>query len=151
MSKSEDKKMSSASKQNKRPRKENGFAETKEYPHKKHPAKFKKKRGSDMVIYITFTHSEEVDMGDKTIQTIPLNSNINHKERGTKRKDGKPNISYAYPKVYVGTRSALGKGTDKYSLTEADKALVDELFKLLPQEQVPKTSNSKQTTRKSRK
>ena len=151
MKKSEDKKspqQNAGEVKKKRLRKENGFAETKEYPHKKHPAKFKKKRGSDTVIYITFTHSDEVTIDDETVETIPLNDNINPKERGTKTADGKPNISYAYPKVYVGTRSALGKGTDKYSLTNADQTLVDELFKLLPQEQVPLTSNSKKKPRK---
>lgn len=131
-----------------RSRNTSGFAETKEYPHKKHPAKFKKKRGSDKVEYITFTHSEEVEIDNVVIITKPLTSNINPKERGTLNEKGEPNISYAYPKVYVGKRSALGKGTDKYSLVEADSKIVEELFATLPREEVPKTSNSKKKDKK---
>lgn len=131
-----------------RSRKLNGFAETKEYPHKKHPAKFKKKRGSDEIEYITFTHSDKVELDDVIVITKPLTSNINPKERGTLNEKGEPNISYVYPKVYVGKRSALGKGTDKYSLVEADKDIVNELFATLPREVVPRTSNSKKKDKK---
>lgn len=135
-------------KKRKHSRNTSGFAETKEYPHKKHPAKFKKKRGSDKVEYITFTHSAEVEIDNIVVTTKPLNSNINPKERGTLNEKGEPNISYAYPKVYVGKRSALGKGTEKYSLVEADRKIVDELFATLPREEVPETSNSKKKGKK---
>ncbi len=129
-----------------RSRKTTGFAETKEYPTRKHPANYKRQRGSDSVEYITFTHSKEVDIGGNKIKTIPLTSNINPAERGTLNENGEPNISYAYPQVFKGKRSALGAETDKYSLTSTDKEIVDKLFATLPRVEVRYTSNSKKKT-----
>lgn len=53
-------------KKNNRNRRNTGWARTKEYPHKKHPATYRRKStGSDDIEYITFTHSPEVDFGEK--------------------------------------------------------------------------------------
>mgnify|MGYP004733653303 CR=1 FL=1 len=112
-----------------------GWAFTKKYPHENHPAKFRK-IGKDDINYVTFTHSEEVDMLDGTkVKTIPLTSNINKNERGKF-------TSYVFPKLYKGKRSALGKGTNDFSLTSTDKKLVDKLFNELPVENVPLTGGA---------
>ena len=50
-------------KKNNRNRKNTGWARTKEYPHKKHPATYRRKStGSDDIEYITFTHSPEYEV-----------------------------------------------------------------------------------------
>ena len=121
-----------------------GWAHTKQYPHISHPATYKRKSaGSDEIEYITFTHSPEVDMGEKgKIQTIPLNENISPKEREKNRSEGKvngENRSYAYPKVYEGKRSALHSETDEFDPTEEDKEKIKKLFEELPHETVPMT------------
>lgn len=126
---------------NGRQRSKYGFAATKEEPHKKHPA-FYRKNSSNDIDYITFTHSTDVDdeNGNPTIKTIPLTSNINPKERGKR-------ISYMYPKSYKGKRSALGKEETKYSLTKEDKKIVLDALDTLPKEQIKKTSNSKKKSK----
>lgn len=126
---------------NGRQRSKYGFAATKEEPHKKHPA-FYRKNSSNDIDYITFTHSTDVDdeNGNQTIKTIPLTSNINPKERGKR-------ISYMYPKSYKGKRSALGKEETKYSLTKEDKKIVLDALDTLPKEQIKKTSNSKKKSK----
>lgn len=125
------------SNQSKNRRGNSGWAFTKKYPHRNHPAKFNKE-GKDDIKYLTFTHSSEVTLPDGTkVTTIPLTSNINKNERG----DAK---SYVFPKVYKGKRSALGKGTNDFSLTSIDKKLVDKLFDELPVENVSKTGGAGQ-------
>jgi len=122
-------------KKNKRQRKKVGFAETKQIPHRKHPAFYKKKNNND-IDYLTFTHSKKVEIGSVEIDTIPMNSNINPKERGSKK-------SYAYPKVYQGKRDALHEDINDFSFTKEDRILADQLFDSLPKEKVSYTSNSK--------
>lgn len=123
-----------------RKRKYSGFAHTKEIPHKLHPAYYERK-GNDEINYVTFTHSDEVDLNNRKIKTVPLTSNISPAERGK-------SISYAYPKSYKGKRSALGKNTDEYSLIKADKDIVKEILKNYPVEIVPYTSNAKKKKKK---
>jgi hypothetical protein len=117
-----------------------GWAETKRVPHVKHPA-FYKKKGQDDVDYVTFTHSLDVDLDGKKIEALPLKSNINKNERGK-------SISHVLPKVYRGKRSALGKDTDKYSLTKEDRIIVDDVFENCPVEYVKFTGNSKDKKKK---
>ena len=123
-----------------------GWAHTKEYPHKRHPALFRKKSGDD-IEYVTFTHSEKVDF-DKYKKTLPkekhdvvhtlkLNVNIDKSQKG----DGK--YSRVIPRVYDGKRSSLGKGTNGYKLDKSDHPLIDSIFKTGKRYSVPKTSNSK--------
>ena len=71
------------SKKNNRNRKNSGWARTKEYPHKKHPATYRRKgSGSDDIEYITFTHSSEVDFGERgKVRTVPMLDNISPAER----------------------------------------------------------------------
>lgn len=118
-----------------RNRKKSGFARTKNYPHKKHPAKFHF-LGNDEVEYITFTHHDEVELEGQIFKTIPLDNNIVIEERGKKK-------SYAFPRVFIGTRSALGKKSNDFNLTKKDKEKVNKLFKTLPKKRVPYSTNSK--------
>ncbi len=117
-----------------------GFARTKNIPHKNHPAFYKKRKGvsSDEIDYITFTHSDEVELENKKIKTIEMKENINSKSPEEKNRK-----TYAYPKVYVGKRSALGKESNEFNLSKKNKEQVDELFETLPKEYVTYTSNSK--------
>lgn len=68
-----------------RQRSKYGFAKTKEDPHRMHPA-FYRKKSSDEIDYVTFTHSPIVydEKGNPIAVTIPLTSNISPKERGKK-------------------------------------------------------------------
>lgn len=127
-----------------RSRKNAGWARTKEYPHKKHPATYRRKSsGSDEIEYITFTHSPEVDFGEKgKIRTVPMLDNISPAERKKNRAEGKKpgeNRSYAYPKVYEGKRSALGKETDEFDPVDFDKKRIGKMFETFPREKVPVT------------
>lgn len=114
-----------------RQRKKNGFANTKSYPHKEHPANYRR-LSNDEIEYITFTHHPEVKIKNRIYKTIPLNSNINSIERINDPKSK----SYAYPKRFVGKRSALGKERYDLSFIEEDKKKVDKLFIDLPTEYV---------------
>lgn len=124
-----------------RKRSKYGFARTKEDPHKRHPALYKKE-SSDDIKYVTFTHSPVVkdENGNPTIITIPLTSNIDPKERGKSK-------SYIFPKSYKGKRSSLGKEITDLSLTKEDKEIVINAIKSLPEEQIKKTSNSKKKSK----
>lgn len=124
-----------------RQRSKYGFAKTKEDPHRMHPA-FYRKKSSDEIDYVTFTHSPIVydEKGNPIAVTIPLTSNISPKERGKK-------ISYIYPKSYNCKRSALGIEENDYSLTKEDKKIVLDSLDTLPKEQIKKTSNSKKKSK----
>ena len=116
-------------------RSKDGFADTKAYPHKNHPAYYRRIKNDD-IEYITTTHHSKVLLGGKEIKTIPLTSNIKPEERGK-------SISYVYPKRYVGKRSALKKERDDLSFVAEDKKIVSNLFDKLPTENIRYTSNSK--------
>lgn len=130
-------------KKNNRNRKKSGWAHTKFYPHVSHPTNYRYKDArNDKIEYITFTHSEEVDSGDKKIRTVPLLDNISPSERAKNRREGKrigENRSYAYPKVFVGERSSLHKETDKFEPVDFDKKRIEKMFEVFPREEVPKT------------
>lgn len=130
-----------------RQRKKSGFADTKEYPHRNHPATYRSV-GDDIVEYVTFTHHDIVKLNDKEYATIPLTDNIDKRVQGKNKGKHKKDISYAYSKVFVGKRSALGKENSNYSLTFEDKQLVDCLYKTLPREYVKYTSNSRKVHKK---
>ena len=108
-----------------------GWAHTRQFPHKRHPAYFRK-TGQDDVEYVTFTHSSKVDFdkSDKAksinkhdiVETRRLSVNIDK----TDKNKGK--YSYVVPRVYEGKRSALGSGTNKYKLADKDKPIVDDIF-----------------------
>lgn len=121
-----------------------GWARTKDFPHKKHPATYYRKNPSDdSVEYITFTHSEEVDFGDKgKVRTVPLLDNISPAERAKNKQEGKKfgeNRSYAYPVVFVGQRSGLGKETDEFEPVDFDKKRIGKMFLVFPRQNVPFT------------
>ena len=122
----------------------NGWARTKDFPHKKHPATYYRiGADNDSVEYITFTHSEEVDLGDKgKVRTVPLLDNISPAERAKNKQEGKKfgeNRSYAYPVVFVGKRSALGKETDEFEPVDFDKKRIGKMFLVFPRQNVPFT------------
>ena len=131
-------------KKNNRSRKNTGWAKTKSYPHERHPAAYRRKNNTnDDIEYITFTHSSEVDFGEKgKVRTIPLLDNISPAERQKNKAQGKrieENRSYAYPKVFVGKRSALHKETEEFEPVEFDKKRIGKMFEVFPRENVPVT------------
>lgn len=130
-----------------RQRKKSGFANTKVYPHKNHPANYRR-IGVDDIEYITFTHHDKVKVNNKTYETIPLHDNINIKVQKANKNNLQKDISFAYPKVYVGKRSALKSEITDCSFVEKDKILVNKLFDTLPKEKVNYTSNSKKSKKK---
>ncbi len=131
-------------KKNNRKRKTSGWAYTKNYPHKKHPANYKYTNTySDDIEYLTFTHSSEVDLDNEKISTIPLSDNISPSERlKNKRTNNKKNISYVYPNVFIGKRSSLHKETNEFDPVESDKNLIATLFNTLPKKYVPITGGN---------
>lgn len=125
-----------------RARKKSGYADTKNYPHKNHPAKYNR-LDNDNIEYVTFTHHDKVKIKDKIFKTIPLNSNIDKEERKHSKR-----VSYVFPKVFIGKRSALGKENKKYNLIDKDNIFVNDLFNTLPKEKVPYSTNSKKKKRR---
>lgn len=121
-----------------------GWAHTKKYPHKNHPAYFRK-TGQDDVEYVTFTHSREVDF-DKDNKVKPIEKHDIVKAQKLKvnidkTEKNKGEYSHVVPRVYEGKRSALGAGTNTYKLAEDDKPTVDYIFKNGKRYKVPRTGN----------
>ena len=131
-------------KKNNRKRKSSGWAKTKSYPHERHPATYRRKNAhSDDIEYITFTHSPEVDLGHKKVRTVPLLDNISPEERRKNKAQGKKfgeNRTYAYPKVFIGKRSALHEEVTEFEPVDFDKKRIGTMFKIFPRENVPVTS-----------
>ena len=142
-----------AKKKNNRKR-STGWAKTKSYPHERHPATYLRK-GSDDIEYITFTHSSEVDLGNKKVRTVPMLDNVSPAERRKNKEQGKKfgeNRSYAYPRVFVGKRSALHKETNEFEPVEFDKKRIGKMFEIFTREPVPVTGGkSKHRQRQKRK
>lgn len=118
-------------------KKKSGFADTKDYPHRRHPANYRRLNNDDDIEYIVFTHHPEVDLKTKKVITIPLHENLNPKERINN------NTSYAYPKRYVGKRSSLGRERNDLSFVNEDKKIVYKLFQTLPTEFVRYSNKNK--------
>ena len=130
-----------------------GWAKTKSYPHERHPATYRRKgAGNDDIEYITFTHSPEVQLKNgKFERTVPMLDNISPAERKKNKEQGKKfgeNRSYAYPKVFVGKRSALQKETDEFEPVEFDKKRIGKMFEVFPRENVPLTGGKSKYKRK---
>ena len=136
-------------KNNRGGRKTWGWAWTKIWPHRNHPAHYRKigdGRGKkrDEIEYMTYTHSPQVDLPDgKRVVTVCMHENVSKEERKKKQQGllaPEKQRSYAYPKVYHGLRSALSADTDELSFAdERDKKRADKLYKLLPRDEVPVT------------
>lgn len=118
-----------------------GWAQTRYYPHVRHPAHYRKcSRDGDAIDYLTFTHSPRVDLGKKQVPTIPLSESVSKSERAQKRRGTLPKDkerSYVYPRVFHGKRSALGRESDEFEPIETDARTIDELFNTLEHENVP--------------
>jgi hypothetical protein len=149
-----------AKKKNRSRKGNSGWAHTKKFPHESHPARYRRvNENGDEVEYITFTHSSEVDLGNRgKVQTVPLSDNISPAERQKNRAEGKKfgeNRSYAYPKVYQGKRSTLHKETDEFDPVDSDKKRIEKMFEVFPREKVPvtggKTKYRQRQKKKSRK
>ena len=124
-----------------RPSKKRGWAQTKYYPHARHPAYYRKNgKDNDSIEYLTFTHHEEVKLGEETVSTKPLTRSVSKKERELEDKGLLPEEqkkSYVYPRVFQGKRSALGKETDEFEPVAEDAAIIDSLFSTLEKQTVP--------------
>lgn len=124
-----------------RPSKKRGWAQTRFYPHARHPANYRKcPQDGDAIDYLTFTHSPCVDLGKKQVPTIPLSESVSKSEREQKRRGTLPKDkerSYVYPRVFHGKRSSLGKESDEFDPVEADAKTIDALFETLEHENVP--------------
>lgn len=124
-----------------------GWAKTKRYPHERHPANYVRKVG-DRIEYITFTHAPNVALPNGAVlQTVPMSDNISKAEREKVKREGKTRFetrSYAYPVVFVGQRSALGKEINNdFEPTPFDKTRIDTMFKVFPRVNVKFTGNGK--------
>ena len=108
-------------KKEKRARSNNGFAYGKKnsilYGH----VVYFKKLVDDIIIFLSITHSEVVEIMDKVINTIALNDNVN-----PNANDGRK--SYIVPLVYKGKREDLGKTNTTNRLTPTDEKQVDDVF-----------------------
>lgn len=140
-------------KKNNRKRKNLGWAKTKSFPHAQHPAVYRRKgENRDDIEYITFTHSDLVDFGAKgKVRTVPMLDNISPAERRKNKEQGKKlgeNRSYAFPKVFVGKRSALHKETNEFLPVDFDKKRIDKMFEVFPRENVPVTGGKKKYRQK---
>ena len=125
-----------------------GWAKTKEYPHARHPARYSK-LDNDKVAYVTFTHSDKVEIDGIYEDTIPLTENIDPIVRNKNRlkPDNEKDISYIYPRLFIGKRSALGKEVNTYSLIDEDYKIYKDNYGSLKIVNVNKTSNSKKRVR----
>lgn len=126
-----------------------GWAHTKDYPHKRHPAFFKKKsRSSRDVEYLTFTHSNTVELKGENVETMPLDDNISPKERKENQEKGLKageNRSYVYPRVFEGKRDSLGKGAGKgeFDPIPEDMEKINQFFEKFPHEKVQTTGGKR--------
>ena len=159
---------------NNRRRKTSGWANTKKYPHERHPANYVRKVG-ETIEYLTFTHSPEIEY-DKTkipenvinsllkgvpvghirkgengnyyVRTIPMADNVSKKERDKAKQAGKSRFetrSYAYPVVFVGTRNALhSEIVGEFEPVPFDKARIETMFNILPRKNIPVTGGKGQ-------
>lgn len=128
-----------------RSRNKTGWAKTKSYPHRRHPANYVRKVG-DKIEYLTFTHSPEVTLPNgAVIQTVPMSDNVSKVEREKAKREGKTRFetrSYAYPVVFVGKRSALHTEiVNEFEPVPFDKARIETMFKVFPRVSVKYTGN----------
>lgn len=113
-----------------------GFAETKRYPGKRHPAYYKK-IDSDKIEYVTFTKHDPANIDGEKVSVKKLSHNINPSLRGK-------TPSNVVERVYVGKRSALHKNKPEYSFfNKSDEEIVLTVLKNAPRIEVKYTSNSK--------
>lgn len=152
-----------------------GWSRTKKYPHKRHPANYKRKVG-DKIEYITFTHSPVVELnndnvlpksiigaipnsrisynsqGNMCITTIPMCDNVSKVEREKAKREGKTRLetrSYVFPVVFEGRRSALhSEIIGEFDPVPVDKEHINLCFAALPHAQINTTGGAGQYKKK---
>lgn len=129
-------------KSNNRQRK-TGFARTKRFPHRNHPAFFKK-TDNDNIVYVTFTTRENPNVNNKPVPAIRLNKNIEPSKEGKK-------FSHVLERVFVGKRSSLKEKMENCKLSNEDRVTIEKIFITAPKINVPHTSNSSNKNKKPRK
>lgn len=146
-----------------------GFAHTKKYPHKNHPANYEGD-GGDNIVYATFTHSPVIELknntalpksiinaipngrisynaqGNMCITTIPLCDNVSKVEREKAKREGKTHLesrSYVFPVVFEGRRSALhSEIVGEFDPVPVDKEHINLCFAALPHVQINTTGGA---------
>lgn len=121
-----------------------GWARTKKTPHENHPAFFKRdNRDSDRIKYVTFTHSQEVNLEGAVIKTIKLNNNISN----SPKEEGRD--TYVFPRVYEGKRSSLGGNASEFKFSSSeDKNLIHNMIDTMPTIKINYISNSSSKNKK---
>ena len=117
-------------------KKKSGFAKTKRYPGKQHPAYYRQ-LSSDEVEYTTFTKRDPARIDGKDVPVRKLSSNINPQKRGKEP-------SNVVDRVFVGKRSSLHKNEPTYRFaSKKDKDIVEDILNNSCRVRVDYTSNSK--------
>ena len=129
-----------------------GWAYTKWYPHKNHPAFWRKKgRAKDDIEYLTITHSSKITFDDGvSVEGLPLSDSISPKEREENKglPKGQKRNSYVVPYVYEGKRSSLGTKTNEFSFLPEDYQTIQRRFSELPRKKVPQTGGQRKGKQK---
>ena len=117
-------------------RKKSGFAKTKRYPFKQHPAYYRY-ISSDEIEYTTFTKRDPANIDGKIVQVRKLSDNIDPEKRGKEP-------SNVVELVFVGKRSSLHKNEPSYKFaSKEDKNIVDNILNNYSRIRIQHTSNSK--------
>lgn len=112
------------------------FAHTKRFPHTNHPAYFKKVNNND-IEYVTFTSHDVANFYGEKIETFRLFENIDKSKKNSNK------YSYVVSRVYEGTRDSLGKGTNKFYLSQKDYDLIMRIFSSSPRVKIKNLDKSR--------
>jgi len=124
-----------------RSKRKSGFADTRRYPFKQHPAYYRQ-LSSDEVEYTTFTKRDPANINGEIVPVKRLSNNINPQKKGKEP-------SNVVDRVFVGKRSSLhrNKATYKFASKE-DKDIVEGILNNSYRVRVDHTSNSKKKKNK---
>lgn len=122
-------------------RKRSGFARTKRYPFKQHPAYYRY-ISSDDIEYVTFTKRDPANIDGKIVSVRKLSDNIDPKKRGKEP-------SNVIELVFLGKRSSLHRNEPTYKFSDKrDKTIVEDILNSSFRVKVNYTSNSKKKKNK---
>ena len=125
----------------KRSNRKSGFATTKRYPSKQHPAYYRR-LSSDEVEYTTFTKRDPARIDGEDVPVRMLSNNIDPQKRGKEP-------SNVVDRVFVGKRSSLHKNEPTYRFaSKEDKNIVEDILNNSSRVRVRYTSNSKKKKNK---